>query len=299
MAPLFPPFLSPNDKVTVVAPAGAVDEEKLDAGIAWLTRRIQPVWHRDILLRERYFAGSDAHRGRAFQEALDNRESRALLTARGGFGTTRILDRLSYNGFKVTPKWVVGSSDLTACLIEIWAMHHIATIHGPMVAGFHHTDEGDLTQLMDLLEGRPWTPPKELEGLVSGSARGPMIGGNLTVLAHLAGTISPNFSDNAILFLEDVQEKPYRLDRALVQLKRSRILENVAGIVLGEFTDCEPGKDGTTALNAMEGNLAPLGIPVARGYPAAHGKRNAPFVHGAIVTLDVQGKSADLKAAGA
>jgi muramoyltetrapeptide carboxypeptidase len=166
------------------------------------------------------------------------------------------------------------------------------SIHGPMVFRFATSHEEDLSMLIDLLEGKPWTPPFDLSALSKGKAQGPLIGGNLTILAHLAGTISPDFTNGAILFLEDVGEQPYRLDRCLTQLKRARMLENISGVILGEFTDCIPGPDGVTVEEAMIRNLGPLNIPVATGYPAAHGGRNYPFVHGGEVILDVGGEKA-------
>jgi muramoyltetrapeptide carboxypeptidase len=289
--------LTQDDEISVVAPAGAVVTADLEAGLAWLGQWLMPVRHGDLLARDGYLAGDDACRAAAFQEAIDSPTTRAVIAARGGFGTTKILDDIDLTRFLDRPKWLVGSSDLTALLVEVWARHRIPTIHGPMVTGLGRTDSGDLAQLKNLLTGRPWQPPTELQGLSSGSAVGPLVGGNLTVLAHLAGALPPDFSDGAVLFLEDVSEKPYRLDRSLTQLERAGFLENVSGILLGEFTGCAPGSDGTTAEMVMEKHFSTLSIPVATGYPAAHGPRNAPFIHGAAVTLDIQGSRAELKTA--
>ncbi len=114
-----------------------------------------------------------------------------------------------------------------------------------------------------------------------------MLGGNLTVLAHLCGTIDPNFANGAVLFIEDVGEAPYRIDRCLVQLKRAGILSQVGGVITGQFTNCNPTSDGTTIERVLQDHLGFLNIPVAGGFPAAHDKRNAPFLHGQIVNLKV------------
>jgi muramoyltetrapeptide carboxypeptidase len=292
MSPIVPRALDPGDKVAVVAPAGPVDGRALDLGCTWLRQRHLPVLREDIGARVGYFAGDDHRRLTELQEALDDPSIRGIIAARGGYGVTTLIDRLDFDKCIESPKWIVGSSDLTALLIHLFAAHRYLTLHGPMVEGFHRTEERDVTALGNLLEGQPWIPADPLEGLSSGAVRGPFIGGNLTVLAHLAGTIRPAFADGVILFLEDVGERPYRLDRCMTQLERAGILERVSGIVLGELTACDPGPDGVSARAALERHLAPLKIPVAAGYPAAHGVRNAPFVHGEEMVLEVSGESA-------
>ncbi|MCP4602673.1 MAG: LD-carboxypeptidase [Proteobacteria bacterium] len=290
-----PPALSPGDRIGVVSPAGPVKPKELEAGISRLARRYTPVWDTGGLCPEGYLAGSDEQRLVELQSAIQDPEIKAVLAARGGFGTTRILDRLELSYLEEEPKWLVGSSDLTALLVQLWVKHGVVAIHGPMVFRFEKANEDDLDLLFDLLEGRPWTPPKELKPLFTGQAHGPIIGGNLTVLAHLVGTVPRDFAQGAILFLEDICEQPYRLDRCLTQLRRSGVLDGISGVVLGEFVNCEPGLDGIRVTQVMEKNLKPLGVPVATGYPAAHGKRNHPFVHGADIWLEVDEKSAAIR----
>jgi muramoyltetrapeptide carboxypeptidase len=281
-----PPLGHPEDKVVVVAPAGPADKTALDAGLTWLMQQLRPVSIEGNYPADGYLAGTDENRRKTFQAAIDHGAVKAIMAARGGYGTTRILDQLDLRGLAKTPKWIVGSSDLTAVLIKLYLECRMFTIHGPMVSRLASSHRDDLAMLIDLLKGHPWTPPPNLGSLSNGKTEGPLIGGNLTILAHLAGTIPANFADGAILFLEDVGEQPYRVDRCLTQLKRAKMLENVTGIVLGEFTNCVPGPDGVTVEEVMVRNLGPLDIPVATGYPAAHGERNYPFVHGGHVTLD-------------
>jgi muramoyltetrapeptide carboxypeptidase len=297
MLPIVPLPLERNDRIQVVAPAGPVEKAHLDFGIDKLSQRYTPEHQSDILDRHGYLAGSDDRRRHELQRALDDRDIKAVIAARGGFGITGILDTLDFSGILESPKWIVGSSDITALLIHLFAAHRYLTIHGPMVAGFHRAHEGDVTALMDLLAGRPWPGSDGLKGLCNGTAKGPLIGGNLTILAHLSGTLSFDFADGAILFLEDVGERPFRLDRCLVQLWRAGMLERVGGVVLGELTACEPGPDGVTAEEAIGSHLSRLRVPVAAGYPAAHGSRNAPFVHGLEVRLEVRGQAASVHAA--
>lgn len=297
MNTLVPPPLSSGDRVSIVAPAGIPLQECLETGIARLRAVFHPVRYRESFRGEGYLAGSDAERRLELQQAARDPSTQALLPVRGGFGTSRIVDDGILESCAQTPKWLVGCSDLTALLLLLWQRYRLVTIHGPMVAGYDRTETADVEQLVNLLRGGSWRPPGSLAGLSEGSACGPLIGGNLTVIAHLAGSISPEVTKGTILFLEDVQERPYRLERCLTQLRRAGMLDGLAGIVLGEFTGCEPGPDGTTWQRVMERNLAPLGIPVARGYPAAHGKRNAPFLHGAKVSLRISGEQVALGSA--
>ncbi len=291
--PVTPPALvRPNDKVVVVAPAGPAEQAALDLGLAWLAKRYSALSAETGLSPDGYLAGTDEQRRQTFQAAIDDRETKAIIAARGGFGTTRILDQLDLAGLAKAPKWIVGSSDLTAVLITLFSTHGIRSIHGPMVFRFGTSHQHDLDALLDILEGKPWTPPFRLRALKDGVATGPLIGGNLTILAHMAGTISPDFTRGAVLFLEDVGEQPYRLDRCLTQLKRAGMLEGLGGVILGEFAHCTPGSDGVPVEEVMIRNLAPLNIPIATGYPAAHGDRNYPFVHGGTVVLNaVDGKA--------
>jgi muramoyltetrapeptide carboxypeptidase len=274
--------------VHVVAPAGPVERPGLDAGLGLLRARGLDV-REGASLGERlgYMAGPDDARRGDLQAAIDDPESRAIWFARGGYGTTRILDGLRLDRFARDPIWVVGCSDATALLVELWTRHRAVSIHGPMVARLADTAAEDVDALFPLLGGGAQPRVTELDPFVSGRACGPLVGGNLFVLAHLLGTLDPRFAAGSILLLEDVGERPYRLDRCLTQLGRAGLLAGVAGVVVGELTACDPGPDGVTAIDAVRACLGSLGVPVATGYPAAHGARNAPFLHGGDVELEV------------
>ncbi len=294
MIPVLPQAVVPGDRVAVVAPAGPVEPEAFQAGISRLSQHYRPIWDAGCLEREGFLAGSDERRLVELQGALDDPDACAVLAARGGWGVSRILDRLDLSGSAHKPKWFVGSSDLTALFVHLWVERRMFAIHGPMVFRFGRTHSDDLAALFDLLEGRPWSPPSGLVPIFPGEARGPLIGGNLTILAHLVGTVSADFARDAILFIEDVGEAAYRLDRAVTQLVRAGVLEGIRGVVLGAFTDCEPAPDGCPATTVVSRHLQALGIPVVSGYPAAHGDRNYPFVHGAEVVLKARDDKAVL-----
>ncbi|HUT77457.1 MAG TPA: LD-carboxypeptidase [Polyangia bacterium] len=281
-----PPALAPGDRVRLVAPAGPVNERDFAAGLAVLGERYEAVPGSAVFARRGFLAGTDEERVRDLAEALADPAARAVIGARGGAGTGRIVDRVDLGGSARSPRWFVGSSDLTTLLLALWSRGRVLSIHGPMVATLSRQRE-DLAALTALLEGAPFLGPDDLTPLVAGCSEGPLLGGNLTILAHLCGPLDPSDFAGAILFLEDVGERPYRLDRCLLQLRRAGVLEHLAGVVLGEFTECDPGLDGTTAMEVLKEHLEPLGVPMAAGYPAAHGKRNLPFVHGALVRLSV------------
>lgn len=278
----------------MVAPAGPPDPVHLEEGLELLRATFEVVVQPNVYQRTGYFAGDNAARRESLQAALDDPSTRVIIAARGGFGTTKILDELDLAQFAERPKWIVGSSDLTALLVRVWDETQIATVHGPMVAGLPKSP-ADHAALEALLQTERPHWEASLASLRPGRAEGPLLGGNLTILAHLAGTLNPSLTDGSILFLEDVGERPYRLERALVQLERAGMLRNVRGLVLGEFTDCEPGRDGETPRDVLLRCLSPLGIPVADGYPAAHGLRNRPFIHGMPVTLDAGPDAATLR----
>jgi muramoyltetrapeptide carboxypeptidase len=296
MTPLVPPPLATGDRVRVVAPAGPVPEADLSAGLEVLGQRYEVAHEPGSIAASGFLAGGDERRAGELQSALDDPDCGAVFAARGGYGVTRIIDRLRLGGLADRPRWIVGSSDLTALLLQLWSELGLCAIHGPMVAWFGSSDPGDLRALYDLLEGRPWTAPAELEPLIDGRARGPLIGGNLTILAHLCGAMDPSCAEGAVLFVEDVGEQPYRIDRCLLQLERAGVLARVTGCLVGQFTACDPDRYRVTAAEVLLDRLGRLGVPVAAGYPAAHGGRNLPFVHGGEVDLDVCEGAASLAA---
>lgn len=291
--------LAKGDPVAVVCPAGRVVREQLEAGLNRLSERFTPI-PPDDLPADGYLAADDDSRLAAVQNALDSPGVLAVLAARGGYGTTRILDRLRFDGLLEHPKWLVGCSDLTALLMDLWVKHRYQTVHGPMVAGFHKTAEQDVERLFDLLTGAAWPGCRGLTKVAPGEAQGPLVGGNLFVLAHLCGTLSLSAEDleGAVLFLEEVGEAPYRIDRCLVQLERCGVFDAVAGVVIGETTGCRKGPDGTSAAEVFVRQFGGFDRPVAKGYPAAHGDRNLPFIHGGDVRLVVREEGAILEGKG-
>jgi muramoyltetrapeptide carboxypeptidase len=282
---VLPPALAPGDLVSVIAPSGPVRADDLWRGLAWVRGRYRVRATPRILSRSGYLAGDDQARAIELSRAIGDPETRAIVAVRGGYGVTRLLDRVSVAALAAQPKWIVGFSDVTALHAEAWA-GGIASIHGPHVGTLHRASARDRAAWLAALE-RPGAP-RRWEGLTvvhPGRSSGPLVGGNLTLLESMAASGRLALPAGAILALEDVGERPYRIDRMLTALLLGRHLRDVSGIVLGEFDRCEPGDDGVTSEEVLAERTARLGIPVVAGAPFGHGARNEAFVLGQVAVI--------------
>ena len=283
-----PPPLRPGSLVAIVAPASPFARDELFRGLAWLRTRYALRLSSTILERTGYTAGGDARRASELAAALTDPDVSAVLCARGGYGAMRILDALPWTAFARRPKWLVGFSDVTALHVAANS-HGVCTIHGPNVTGLGRSiTASERLALLDALEGRPpvaWTHLEIIHGAGAPPARGPLVGGNLSLLASMAAGGRLALPRGAILALEDVTERPYRLDRMLTSLLLGGHLSNLSAIVLGGFTQCDAGPDGVTALDVLTDRTSGLGIPVVAAAPFGHGAPNRCFVLGATAVL--------------
>jgi muramoyltetrapeptide carboxypeptidase len=273
--------------VAVVAPASPAPWTELGAGLAWLAGRYRVVTSGRIYARAGYLAGSDDDRAAELGAAFRRTDVAAIVCARGGYGALRILDRLPWDALLDAPKWLVGFSDVTALHLEA-SRRGLATLHGANVTGLGRPSAGaPLTRSTWLraLEGRPRAPFQELVPLRDGAARGPVVGGNLTLVASLAAAGRLALPRGSILVLEDVTERPYRIDRMLTSLRLGGHLDALGGIVFGEFDACAPGPDGVTVDDVLRDFGAHVKVPVFTGAPFGHGARNEALVLGAEGTL--------------
>jgi len=274
--------LRPGDIVAIVAPSGTFPEERLRRGEAVLLERGYRVLR--LLPREshRYLAGPDEERRALLERAFGDPEVRAVFAARGGYGATRLLGRIDWERVARGGKPLVGFSDVTA-LHAALHVRGVRSVHGPVVTRLGEEPPDSLERLFGLLESDRPPPPLVGRTVVAGEAEGPLVGGCLSLLVALLGT--PHFPplDGCILFLEDVGEAPYRIDRMLTQLHASGALDRVAGIALGEWAGCD---DSTgRGSEVAEEILAGLGKPLVAGLPFGHGARNLALVHGARARL--------------
>lgn len=285
---ILPPPLQPGDLLRVIAPSGALREfEAFDRSVEiWRSRGYQIEIIPQIDDRWGYLAGTDADRRDRLAAAWADPNCRGILCARGGFGSTRILETWNWQQNAASPKWLIGFSDITGLL---WSLYNIglAGVHGPVLTTLANEPDWSIERLFNLVEGRPLEPLKGC-GWGGGVAQGILLPGNLTVGTHLLGTpLQPDFED-VILAFEDVSEAPYRIDRMLTQWRLSGVLSKVRGIALGDFTNCDapPNVPSFRVEEVLRDRLGDLGIPVVSGLPFGHDSPNAALPVGVAVILD-------------
>jgi muramoyltetrapeptide carboxypeptidase len=276
--------LRPRDPVHIVAPAGPFDVPAFEKGLAVLSERYAPVYRPDLYDAWRYLAGSDARRGEELLAALTDASARAVFCARGGYGAMRLLPALK--GASLVPSALVGFSDITALHLHLQAQGRVS-LHGPVVTHLGLQPPEVQQYLFRLLESPE--PPPPLQGqapYVRGVAEGTLVGGNLSVFSRLLGTPYLPPLEDTVLFLEDVGERPYRLDRMWTHLRLAGVFERVRGLVLGQFTECEQKDAPYTSADVLRSLAEETGLPCAAGFPIGHDVPNYPVALGTRVRLD-------------
>ena len=284
MSFLTPPPLRQGDRVAVVAPSGPFDRPTFDKGLEVIARRYQPVFSERIFQTHRYLAGTDTSRGAELQAALDDESVKAVFAARGGYGSMKLLPSLRLS----SPKHLVGFSDFTSlhCAAQKQGWR---SLHAPVLTQLGKQPPEVLERLFALLEGQPVAPLTGVRTVKTGIAEGPLLGGNLSVFTRLIDTRWLPDLSGSVLLIEDVGEKPYRLDRMWMHLQLAGLFEGVKGIVFGEFTGCDE-KDYSAA-EVLDELALTLGIPCAAGFRIGHGEVNQPVMLGAPVRLDADAKT--------
>ncbi|MET0285902.1 MAG: LD-carboxypeptidase [Polyangiales bacterium] len=279
-----PAPLSPGASLRVVAASSPFERERYVRGLALLRTRYTVSEGRSLFAKRGFLAGDDDLRLHDLRDALGS-DAHAIVPPRGGYGATRLLPSLDVDEVSGASKWLVGFSDVTA-LHALWARAGLCSIHGPMVCSLPEASVELQRRWFALLEGAPPPPLTELTSVIGGRAEGRLFGGNLSVLAALIGT--PYFPDltDTVLALEDVGERPYRLDRMLTTMLQAGVLTGVRAVILGRFTRCDPGPDGTSADDVLAEQLGSLGVPVVRDAPFGHVHENTPLLLGAHATVD-------------
>jgi muramoyltetrapeptide carboxypeptidase len=292
-----PPYLQPGQTIALVCPAGYMKMEKAQTCIDVLQQ-----WGYNVKVGStvgssstNYFSGTDEERLLDFQQMLDDDEVNAVVCARGGYGLSRIIDRINFKKFKKHSKWIMGFSDITVLHSHIYSNYNIATIHGPMAGAFN--DEGYKNEfvqsLKQVFEGKKIKYECAThEFNKKGEAVGELIGGNLALLAHLTGTPSDVKTKGRILFLEDVGEYLYNLDRMLRQLKRAGKLEKLAGLIIGHFSETKDTERpfGQNAYEIIYNVVKEYDYPICYGFPVSHETENYALKVGIGYKLKV-GKS--------
>ena len=281
-----PPALRPGDTVGIIAPASNIRKDELEAGCQALQNAGYRTFYFDSILdRDLYFAGSQQRRLRELHEMFERDDVRAILCARGGYGANYLLKNLELDVIRAHPKIFVGYSDVTTLLTYFTDSTGLVTFHGPMAAKDWAHDGGvDVASWHFALSAvEPWNAPlnADVEALVEGESEGLLYGGCLSLLVASLGTPYQIRPSGTILFVEDLGEKPYQIDRMLMQLKLGGYFDAVRGIVFGEMVDCvqRPNQEYTLQ-EVIKGVVGDLGIPVAFGVRSGHvssGNMTLPF----------------------
>jgi len=290
-----PTYLKKGNTIGITCPAGYMDAAKAQTCINTLQS-----WGFEVMVgktlgskSKNYFSGTDEQRADELQAMLDDENIDAILFGRGGYGMGRIIDRLDFTKFKKKPKWVIGFSDITILHAHLYTKIKTASLHAPMAAAFNEGENEFIKSLRNAITGKKATYNCAAHPFnKQGSATGELVGGNLSLLAHVIGTPSDINTKNNILFIEDIGEQIYNTDRLLYQLKRSGKLKNLTGLIVGGFTDTKDTDRpfGKTVYEVIQEITAEYNYPVAYGFPVSHGKENYALKVGVTYTLNV-GKS--------
>jgi muramoyltetrapeptide carboxypeptidase len=286
---IFPPNLKKGDTVAIVATARKNIEDNLKPAISWLKNwGLEVVVGSTIGLDNNQLAGTDEQRAADFQEQLDNPNIKAIWCVRGGYGTVRMIDLLDFTKFKQSPKWIVGFSDVTVLHSHLNTMGY-ASIHGIMPVSSKASEEAKET-LRKALFGEPieYTVPCEFMNKY-GTAKGELVGGNLSILYSLFGSPSAIDCSDKILFIEDLDEYLYHIDRMMMNLKRNGCLESLKGIIVGGMTKMKDNEIpwGKNALEIIQDVTKNYNIPVIYNFPAGHMADNRALIFGKQVTMEV------------
>jgi len=271
-----PPFLQDGDTIAIAAPARKISKEELMPSIRFLEREGFNVYYDERLFAQCHqFAGDEATRTAYIQSLLDNPEIKAIWCARGGYGSVRIIDRLDFSAFQQNPKWLVGYSDVTVFHNHLNRNYDIATLHATMPINVkdENSTEQPCQTMIAALRGeslRYELPPHELNRMGDFSA--PVVGGNLSMLYSLLGSPSDIDTDGIVLFMEDLDEYLYHIDRMMSNLERNGKLTNLAGLLVGHLSDMHDNQIpyGKTAEEIVAEHCAAYDFPVIFNFPAGH-----------------------------
>jgi len=289
--PIKAPKLSTGETIGLFAPAGPLpSQEVLDKGINLLKEAgFRVVVEDDILRKEGYLAGSDQRRAQEFMNLWQDDQVKALLAVRGGYGTARLLPLLDLELIRQHPKIIAGFSDLTFLLNGIQASTGLITFHGPMLSTLARDGQPAVDSLINVLTKTELNNihPQGLKILRTGRAEGRLLGGNLTNLIHLLATPYEPQWQETILFLEDINEPPYRIDRMLTHLKMAGRLRGVKGVILGDFliSGSEPPLKETEKIHKRTLEIFD-DLPVWAAFPVGHGPANLTLPLGARAVMD-------------
>lgn len=288
---IFPNPLQNGDKVAIVSPASAVNPDFVDGAARMLEQwGYGPVIGTHCKGRKGYYSGTLEERLADFREALLNPEIKAILCSRGGYGAVHLIEHISLDEVRDNAKWLIGFSDISA-LHALFNRAGVASIHASMAKHLTQHDRNDHcnTALHNILQGEFPVYKTEAHNLNRiGRVQGTLVGGNLAVLGGLVGTDIDLLQGDKVLFIEDIAEPIYKVERLLYNLRLSGVLPRLKGLIVGRFTQYdEPNANGETMYGMISEMVAPYDFPVAYNFPIGHIEENLPIVEGSIVDLSV------------
>ena len=298
---IIPPYLKKGDTIGITCPAGYMPAAKAATCIRTLQK-----WGYEVMVgktlgsqSKNYFSGTDEERAGELQAMLDDHSIKAILFGRGGYGMGRIIDMLDFRKFRNNPKWLIGFSDITVMHNHILSRYNIASMHAPMAGAFNeHTGNNPfIKSLQNALTGKKATYSTAINPFnKKGEATGILTGGNLALLSNIIGTASDFNSRNRLLFLEDTGEYLYNIDRMFSHLKRSGKFRQVAGVIIGGFTDMKDTERpfGKSVYEIIHDFTSSLHCPVCFNFPVSHTRENVALKPGVTYTLKVTGRNTRL-----
>ena len=290
-----PEYLKKGDTVAIVAPSGVLKNYN---GYILKAKELLKSWELEVIIGENvfndngHFAGTDNQRSADFQLALDDKAIKAIWCARGGYGAMRVIDNLNFEKYKENPKWIIGYSDITAIHNDLHN-NKSESIHGIMCKSLEKIDVDNnesISLLKKTLFGEKLSYTIEGNNYnIEGNSNGQLIGGNLTLLHCLLGSESSIDTDGKILFIEDLGEYLYHIDRMLISLKRAGYFDNCKGLIVGDFTDMRKNTTpfGRNLKELILDIVKEYDFPVSFGFPAGHGEKNYPMILGREINLEV------------
>lgn len=294
-----PPFLQPGDSIAIVSTARKITTKELQPFLQLISDwDLHAVLGTSINAENHQYAGDDELRTTDFQEALNNPKIKAIWCARGGYGTVRIIDELDFSTFIKHPKWIIGYSDVTVLHSHIHNLG-VETLHANMAMEMDIKTEETRNSPFEVLFGNEYVVNLQTNHSFNrtGTVSGELVGGNLSILYSLIGSPSHINTNNKILFIEDLDEMLYHIDRMMQNLKRSGMISNIKGLIIGGMNDMNDNTIpfGKTAEEIINDVVANYNFPVCFGFPAGHIKDNRALILGREVQLSITNESIELK----
>jgi muramoyltetrapeptide carboxypeptidase len=288
-----PPYLREGDYIGITCPAGAIDQRDARYSEVMMERwGFKTRFGRTIGRRWQQFGGTDEERAADFQQMLDDPNLKAILFGRGGYGSMRIMDKLNWDAFKKNPKWLIGYSDITAFHCHVSRCFGIPTIHSRMAGGFGSQEDLSETSLKNTLYGKPIQYQWETTTFNRpGKTQGILVGGNLSLIYAMQASVSELDTDGKILFIEDVSEYKYTVDRMLMNLKRSGKLDNLKALLVGGFTSIKKEDIAYFTMSIEEiiyEKVMEFDYPVCFNFPGGHQQPNLALKLGMAYDLEVK-----------